>query len=291
MSVFIPAPAKDAFVASHLIKKNFADAESLFVGSTTGSTAVFRIFMKFDVNQVPKNSLISSAILHLFVKRNDYAQIAKTFDIHRLTRRFEEDEITWRKQPAYDAAIISSAEVRNENGIFVAWDITHILQRWCSGEVKNRGLLLKARDEAQPSLLAFDSRESASMDRRPNITVNLQEPAQSFSLSAHFFFADVEKSLVSGDDYLYTFPRDVSTVFFHTFFIQNKGANPVTVVAQISPDNTSSTWLDDSAVSIVNPGENSAITSTHLAKWTRLAYKSTNPGNATSLNVWFQSET
>lgn len=291
MSIFIPAPEKSTFVASNLRKRNFAGSDTLFVGSTPGSSAIFRTLLKFDVRTIPKHSLLGTATLRMFLKRNDYPARVKIFDIHLLTERFKPSEVAWKNQPCFDPEIEISAEVNQESGAFIEWDITKLVQRWRAKGSKNRGIIIKSRDEAQGTLTAFDSGDSPHVDRRPNIIVTLQETVQSLNQIAHFFISDVQQDLPTTDDFQYSLPRDISTVFFHTFFIQNKGANPVTVVAQISPDNTGSTWMDDSTVSLVNAGENFAITSTHPAKWTRLAFKSAHPGSPSVINVWFQSET
>lgn len=290
MSVFIPAPRKDTFIVSNMRHKNFGDSDTIFVG-TSSSMAVFRSLLKFEMKSIPSKALISSANLRLYVKRNDYPDTSKTVDLFRLTDRFHEDKIRWKTQPELDPTLEAFVEVSSETGVYIQWDITSLIQRWRSKECKNRGIMLKVRDESQRSLLAFDSRESPIFDRRPSIVVNLQEPAQSMALSSRLFFSDVQRNLLSADSFQYSFPRDISTVTFNTFFIQNRGSNPALVVVQISPDNTSSTWVDDSSTVLVNPGQNLPITSTHMVKWTRLAYQSANPGNPTSLDIWFQAET
>ncbi len=277
-------------MAKNFRKNNFGYSDTLFIG-TWSSGSTFRSLLKFDLETLPKSSVVCAASLNMFIGRNDLITDHKIIDIHRLTERFQEKEVTWKDQPEFCPHIVSSTQITSEIGQFAHWDILELVRHWHLGKEKNKGILLKARDESRASLLAFNSKESADTDRRPMLCITLQEQTQAVLVQGRSFYSNVQRSLLSTNTCQYSLVYDVSTVNKHSFFVQNKGAYPVSVAAQISPDNLDPDWLNDSAVSIVNPSENFAVTTTHLANWVRLAFTSVNPGEQSLLDIWFQSAT
>jgi hypothetical protein len=289
--ILIPSPYKDAFIATNYPKKNFGCSSPLFVGtSLLSSNATFRSMLKFDISSIPKNSAIASATLNMFISRNDYATEPKHLDIHLLTERFSEKEVTWKKHPPFSPIVEATTQITDELKVNAKWDITEVLRGWQEGKVPNKGIMVKTRDEYRGSILAFDSRENPNVERRPNLRITLGS-TQSVYVEEPKVYSNVERSLISTDELQVSLSYDISQVCFHSFCIQNKGPDQVSVVAQVSPDACDSTWLNASEVAVVNPTDNFAITTTQPAKLVRIAFASTNPGQQTQLDIWFQAET
>ncbi|HWJ03538.1 MAG TPA: DNRLRE domain-containing protein, partial [Verrucomicrobiae bacterium] len=233
--ILIPAPRKNSFVTDNLVKTNFSASDTLFVGSAMReSPVIFRSFVQFDLKAIPANLEVASVTLRMFIKRNDLGEATKIFDVHRVVQRFKENEITWRKQPDWDWEIEASVHVTGGNIQDVEWDITELVRRWSRNEAKNYGLLIKAREEEDRYLVAFESRKSPNASHRPSLLVVVNEPQQPEIAQGGNFVYDFKKNLTTSNTWQYTQSHPAKAAFYN-YFIQNKGTNPAHLLVQVSP--------------------------------------------------------
>jgi hypothetical protein len=70
--------------------------------------------------------------------------------------------------------------------------------------------------------------------------------------------------------------------------VKNTGTvNKCDTVVQVSPNAVD--WIDDSALFAVEPGEMVSLVPKTFSRYTRLAYRSSQPGNSTTADIYFQS--
>ncbi|MDA8441793.1 MAG: DNRLRE domain-containing protein [Peptococcaceae bacterium] len=289
MSIFFPAPRRDNFFSSNNSAKIPEAPDALLVG-TSGSKTTFRSVLKFDLKTIPKRCTISSAELRLYIKHNEYPYATKIIDVYRLLNSFSHTKIIWSKAPQYVPELESSAQVGPVDDTCVSWDITELVHYWRAKGSKNRGIMLKVRDETQCSLLAFASRKSPALMHRPSLTLTFADTRTPYSVAARPFYYHVEYALVTQNDLQPSLTRQCSPQSISAFWIQNKGSNPATVVVQSSLALAESPWFDEGNYTVIHPGEHLALATKQVGDRTRVAYKSANPGNSTLLDIWFLSE-
>ncbi|CCO09054.1 DUF6385 domain-containing protein [Desulforamulus hydrothermalis] len=81
---------------------------------------------------------------------------------------------------------------------------------------------------------------------------------------------------------------DTSTQNMYTFYVYNKGDNPVDIRLDISPDQV--TYFTDVAARTLTSGTTDTFVAKTFLRYTRIAYKSTLPGNSTTIDVFFQTQ-
>lgn len=101
------AVGKDAVVFSNNANRNYGDVESLtaYTWTNSGNLGVKRFYLQFDLSTIPANAKIDSAFLHFYYnpvdsyEGFDFHSGDNVFQIKRVTSPWEEDSITWNKQP------------------------------------------------------------------------------------------------------------------------------------------------------------------------------------------------
>ncbi len=104
--------------------------------------------------------------------------------------------------------------------------------------------------------------------------------------SVSTFMEDTE-NVNTADTYAGSNSQDVSRVPNYTWFIKNTGANPATVKLQISPNDVD--WIDDGTEQEVESGEAIVLVANVFLRYTRVAYRSTAPGDDTTLELIWQA--
>ncbi len=283
-------PTGNTFVSTRKKRKNYSQSDHLFAG--VRHSCIYRCLLRFNLSLIPSDATISSATLKLYLYDNPFQGSVKTFNIHRIMADYQESFVTWKNQPACDPVTITSFTVINESGVFKSIDLSELARQWHLGAYENYGILIKADIEYQNNRIGLRSLIYPNQNLRPVLDVTYQPPAPASSVQVTgFTFTRSSQTLTTGDNYTYTSAQEVGPLQLYNYFIRNTGSNPATFVLQVSPDNDPSglTWLDDTPEKQVAPSGNAVITNLNLAQYVRLGYKSTNPGNPTTLTVWFQS--
>jgi hypothetical protein len=176
---------EDAFIDEFKPTWSYGARTNLIVEGYAGSGS--RSLIRFDLSGIPPNAQIVEATLDLYQLSN--AANGGTFNVHRLTREWEEGDgtgsggtgVTWLEyKPGnswttpggdYDPAILAATAIpAGGSGIgWHSWDITELVDGWRSGAYPNRGLLLKTQDVNSSGY--FASSDESGSGRQPKLTI------------------------------------------------------------------------------------------------------------------------
>ncbi|MBZ4663863.1 MAG: hypothetical protein JG776_1578 [Caloramator sp.] len=103
------------------------------------------------------------------------------------------------------------------------------------------------------------------------------------------FESQLNSNLSTSDSYSYISFIDVSMYSDYVFYIKNTGSNSATIVVEISPTNNADDAITHISDVTVDSGEKELIIPSKFLRYVRLGYKSTNSGQSTTLDVYFQA--
>lgn len=170
-------PSADTYADSSLPAQNFSSEEFYFLGNFRCST-IYRVFMQFCLDSVPKNAKILKAVLKLYCTRNDKLEQENLFEIHPIVDTWQDTTINYENQPRGDRQWIP---MKAEYAVFenVCADITDIVRIWQEQPQTNHGLLIKPADETSTeSLIALLSSRQAYQAWKPCLQLTLELPEQ-----------------------------------------------------------------------------------------------------------------
>lgn len=170
-------PSADTYADSSLPAQNFSSEEFYFLGNFRCST-IYRVFMQFCLDSVPKNAKILKAVLKLYCTRNDKLEQENLFEIHPIVDTWQDTTINYENQPRGDRQWIP---LKAEYAVFenVCADISDIVRIWQEQPQTNHGLLIKPADETcTESLIALLSSRQAYQAWKPCLQLTLELPEQ-----------------------------------------------------------------------------------------------------------------
>jgi hypothetical protein len=274
----------DTYVDSNIPYRNFGNYYALFIGKYL-TNVIYRTLLKFDTSGILEGKIITRADLVLYIIRNDNPDYPKIYDVYNLQESFNENTVNYINQPAVYPLPLTRFEIRDEVNTFISFDITELFNQWYRGEFPNYGLMIKAADESLDSLVAFYSKDAGNYRYTPRVEVYIEGPVR---LDDRLFNSSVENNLITSDMFEYSQVYDVSYASNYTWFVKNTGTvNKCDTVVQVSPNAVD--WIDDSALFAVEPGEMVSLVPKTFSRYTRLAYRSSQPGNSTTADIYFQS--
>ncbi|AZO93807.1 hypothetical protein GM661_01530 [Iocasia frigidifontis] len=108
-------------------------------------------------------------------------------------------------------------------------------------------------------------------------------------LTARDFSELTETGLVSTDAFTFSEPRDNSEFTTYSFAVYNSGAtNSIDARLEVSADTDQ--WYADTAARSISAASVDVFFPASFLKYTRVAYRSTDAGNASSLDIFFQAQ-
>lgn len=151
---------KDAQVLSYNPENNYGDWESLVAYTWTYNSelAVKRIFIEFNLDTIPENAEIISALLSLYFNPLDNTE--PTFDTHngfndmyiqRVMAHWDEDSINWNNQPAFTN--LNTVEVSRSDSPtqdYIDIDISDLVTDIINSYEGNNGFMIKMQNETDP---------------------------------------------------------------------------------------------------------------------------------------------
>ncbi|WP_083238719.1 DNRLRE domain-containing protein [Caloranaerobacter ferrireducens] len=165
------SPVMDTFIDSHLKGKNFSNQAYYFLGYYKLVTK-YRILLKFDLSNLPKNCNIINANLKLFCIRNDYMEQENIFSVHPITKNWNDKRVSYSNQPSYDKNRKVQSKIDCHLWESISWDITEYAREWLKNPKKNFGIIIKAENEKDSaSLLGFCSQKHSNKDWRPKLEI------------------------------------------------------------------------------------------------------------------------
>ncbi len=127
-----------------------------------------RTLIRFELGEIPPGAHIASAQLRIYCYGSDEA---RTVGVHRITRAWEEDGVTWDSGgQAFDQAMTWASF----NALHEGWksaNLTALVQAWVAGTYPNYGLLLDDRDADEDEHETYSSSETEEVAQRPRLEV------------------------------------------------------------------------------------------------------------------------
>ena len=159
----------------------FCLANALEVGQGSNTK---RALVGFDLdNAVPPGSQVTSASLNLYLSgRTNTTPVSAS--LHQVTQGWDAS-VSWNKRDGVMAwsspggtYLTSPQDTRSVTALgWHSWSLPDLVQGWLDGSITNRGVILKATDEAlTTNMLQFRSGDSADPALYPYLEVTYQAP-------------------------------------------------------------------------------------------------------------------
>jgi hypothetical protein len=284
-SIIIQPSLKDAGLEAARPNTNTGNDQIIWTGLYY-PPSYYRLLIQFDLSALPADTWITAAIMRLYIAEVTRVDIKGIFTPYRVTALWNEMTVTWNNQPSFDATVYGSQSIVLGPGWY-EWDITALVRGWYMGLYPNYGLLLKS-DESTPfeTKRIYSKEATAYPMLRPMLEISYQSVI-SVNL-AQRAFTDVYLSADSGDEWRYSDAFDISQQSIVTIFAKNGGVNDAVIKLQISPDDSS--YVDDSDENTIMPGMMKAMVPARFGRYLRVAYRSVNIAESTSLHIWYQAQ-
>jgi hypothetical protein len=125
-----------------------------------------RALYRFDLATIPVGARIASATAWFFVAGNDPEG---PVNVHAVTDAWTEAAANWSNTASrFDSVVVASIPPQPSSGVWVAVNITGLVQAWMNGN-PNNGIMLVATSDAKES--KFTSREWSTASERPRLDV------------------------------------------------------------------------------------------------------------------------
>jgi hypothetical protein len=136
-------PSADSYVYSGSAGTNYGNSPQLISGLGNRADRIYRIYIKFDLSEIPANAVIFGANLYLY-KYSGSTGVA--MNVHRVLSGWEENTINWNNKPSYEPAYTDRrASPSNDNWMF--WNVTRDVRGFVDGSYSNHGWYIKHNDE------------------------------------------------------------------------------------------------------------------------------------------------
>ncbi|MFH1038467.1 MAG: C1 family peptidase, partial [PVC group bacterium] len=137
-------PIDDSYVRSWTPDTVYGAAGAFTVNPRTAD--ICRVYIKFDLSDIPSGETISSAILRYYYFGWWEADPAgRINDMYKITGNWDEGTLTWNNKPGYDMSVCGSYTVPYSFG-WIETDVTQYVQDKVNGEM-DYGILVKDRNE------------------------------------------------------------------------------------------------------------------------------------------------
>ena len=163
------AEGKDTAVDSYHSSTNYGDDETLTSRYNVEGTYTYAL-IEFDLSAMPTNITITSATLALYNSNNKGSSYV---DAYRIITSWDESTITWNDQPEISATAIRNSGSTPEENSWVEWDITSLVEGWCTGTFANYGVEL--RNVTNGTYNKFHSSDYIVSMYHPYLTINYEE--------------------------------------------------------------------------------------------------------------------
>ena len=109
------------------------------------------------------------------------------------------------------------------------------------------------------------------------------------SISQKSFIEIIDEGVVTGDTFTPLAAVTTAVLGVYSYFIFNSGPNEADAQVEISADGNN-WYVDVTTASPIGSGSVDVLVPKRFLKYTRLAYRSTNAGQSTTLNIYFNAQ-
>ena len=142
---------------------------------------LYRSFLQPDLNQIPNNATVNSAILYVY--GNPTASHNSTSSVNikckEALQPWSESSVTWNNQPSLGGSL-ESKTIRyngnpydNSDSYWESWNITSLVQQWVKGQKPNYGVSLTTDDSPRlyPTEFFMNSSDHSNSSLRPKLVI------------------------------------------------------------------------------------------------------------------------
>ncbi|WP_158887113.1 DNRLRE domain-containing protein [Amycolatopsis anabasis] len=182
----------------------------LMVGNSSATFGAARAVVKFPNLGLPAGARVVDTELGLwgFTSVMDGAIGTGTYELHGLTRDFDEAAASWnRAGPAaawsapggdFDPAIAGAVDKVTNDPTWRTWKPNALVQKWVNEPASNRGALIKLADESKATeRTLFLSSEAAEPELRPRLLITYTEQTAENT----YYAPTTPDRMIPGDEY------------------------------------------------------------------------------------------
>jgi len=174
--------SQDTFINVWPPNQNYGNGTTFKVG-LSGTSNYTKGLLSFNFTSIPKNAIISSAVLTL--NTSGWGGSSGNVDVYRILKKWGENQVTWKKASTtinwelagcQGKTDIEAKKYTSFTGSFgkVAVNLTDLVKLWITNPSSNNGLLMKAT--TPNTAFFFDSKENSDVTKRPKLTVTYTLP-------------------------------------------------------------------------------------------------------------------
>jgi len=192
---------------------NYGTSTVLYVGAWTKNTinTFYREYLQFDFSAIPANARISTANLNFTNDGNAHSggnssryTISDTY-LRRVTKPWNEYDITWAEQPATTDDNRVSIDAPDSAYKDFDEDVTTLVKDILNSDEGNNGFQLMLQNETKYRLVRYASTQNATSDWWPKLIITYTEIQEAYYLKDHLgnirVTVDGNGDVVTADDY------------------------------------------------------------------------------------------
>ncbi|HEY9368647.1 DNRLRE domain-containing protein [Streptomyces sp.] len=181
----------------------------LSVGNNSGTYGKTRSLLKFPVSGIPAGARVLEAQLDLWGFTTTTDTAGAIYEVHGLTRDFDETAATWNNANAatawtapggdMDAVVADTVGTVTNDPARQSWYVTSLAQGWVTDPASNKGLAVRLRDESATGpqeRTVFLSSEAEEPQLRPQLVVTYIDK----STDSTYFAPYTPARMIPGDD-------------------------------------------------------------------------------------------
>ena len=194
--------------------------------------------------------------------------------------------MTWNSQPGLlEASAAKPVEIGNYG--WQSWDVQSLIRQCLFEQESICSMVLRSEENRRNDLKRFHSAKSYYYRQyRPYMEIRYSF-RNSVCLGSRNTVNSMEQYEVR-DSLVCSKWQNTSGLSMYTFFVQNMGSHPLSVLIQISPDRSAT--VNEAASILIPPGVTEALVPQKFGFFSRLAFKACFPGTRSLLKIWFQGQ-
>lgn len=282
-TLILESNIKLAQVTSNCHSKHLYNSSIISIGMYH-ENEIYRILFKIPINKIPKDAEIVAAKLklNLITKRSKNKNIITPY---ALIKKWDLDTVTWNNQPDFSPKIFGES-VNVKEDLQYVFDITNIVKKWHTYEIRNNGIVLKNQEINSSNSVKSIADIRKSYKPKVEIFYKLNFSCEP-TLTSIKFINKIEK-LDTNDSYSFSKIRNTSLTQTVMFFVKNLDICEIIAHIQVSPDGIN--FINEPAKILVGMNKIKFIVPCIFAKFTRIAVKNIHNGETSKVKIWYQAQ-
>lgn len=173
-------PSKDSSILKFTPDTNYGNQSELYIGRFTNEDTLYRTFMYFDLNNLPKAIMVKKATLSLFIQRNEILEgNSINLQVETVSSSFDGNTLCWSNQPPLSGDYYSWQSLKFKDTGPVEFDLTYAVRGWVHGLFENNGIAITG-DENHNSLVSIGSRKHFNSSLWPKLVIEYSSEINSY---------------------------------------------------------------------------------------------------------------